>query len=266
MRLADDARHQHGMFSRRQALDSGLSARQLRRRLTYGIWTEPVRNVYADAGLLMTPAAWRWASLLSGGPQAVLSHRSAAEVWDMPVTAPPRPEISVPVSAHARPGPQVKVHRITVPTRNVLAFRRMSVTSRQRTVLDCLLDLPVDQGRTLFDRALQRGWVNLPAMVAAVHDARGRRGVARARAVMAGADPATASQAERVAQGLLAASGITGWVAGHPLLVGGQIVALLDLAFPAVLLAIEIDGWAWHSGPERFQRDRRRQNLLVSTG
>ena len=83
---------------------------------------------------------------------------------------------------------------------------------------------------------------------------------------MAGADPATASQAERVAQELLAGGGITGWVAGHPLLVGGQIVALLDLAFPAVLLAIEIDGWAWHSGPERFQRDRRRQNLLVSTG
>ncbi len=42
--------------------------------------------------------------------------------------------------------------------------------------------------------------------------------------------------------------------------------AQLDLAFPDVLLAIEIDGWAWHSDPERFQRDRRRQNLLVATG
>ena len=156
MRLADDARHQHGLFSRRQALDGGLSARQLRRRLGNGIWTEPAHNVYADAGLLMTPAAWRWAVLLSGGSKAVLSHRSAAEVWDMPVTAPPRPEISVPVSAHARPGAQVMVHRVTVPTRDVRVFGRMPVTSRQRTVLDCLLDLPVDQGRTLLDRALQR--------------------------------------------------------------------------------------------------------------
>jgi very-short-patch-repair endonuclease len=43
-------------------------------------------------------------------------------------------------------------------------------------------------------------------------------------------------------------------------------VATLDLAFPDVLLAIEIDGWAWHGDPERFQRDRRRQNVLVTAG
>ena len=52
----------------------------------------------------------------------------------------------------------------------------------------------------------------------------------------------------------------------HPLLVAGRVVAVLDIAFPLVLLAIEIDGWAWHSDPERFQDDRRRQNALVAAG
>ena len=49
MRLAHVARHQHGVFSRRQALESGLNGRQVRRRVASGVWAQPVNNVYADA-------------------------------------------------------------------------------------------------------------------------------------------------------------------------------------------------------------------------
>ncbi len=52
----------------------------------------------------------------------------------------------------------------------------------------------------------------------------------------------------------------------HKLLVAGHVVAVLDLAFPDRRLAIEIDGWAWHHNPERFQEDPRRQNALVAAG
>nr|WP_168172240.1 DUF559 domain-containing protein [Pseudonocardia sp. AL041005-10] len=40
----------------------------------------------------------------------------------------------------------------------------------------------------------------------------------------------------------------------------------IDLAFPAVQVAVEVDGWAWHSDPERFRTDRRKQNALVAAG
>jgi very-short-patch-repair endonuclease len=266
MRLADIARRQHGVFSRRQVLASGLSAQRVRRRVLVGTWIEVVNEVYADAGLVLTPAAWQWAAVLGCGTQAVLSHRSAAQVWAMPVQTPARPEVTVPLGARPRPGPQVRVHNIALPGRDVRTVRGLRLTSRQRTVLDCLLALRPDEGRMLLDRALQRGWVQLPGIAAAVNDARGRWGAGTARLVLAGADPGTASEAERLAQGLLRAGGVTGWVSGYRLLVGGQVVAVLDLAFPDVLLAIEIDGWAWHSDPERFQRDRRRQNVLVAAG
>ena len=266
MRLANDARYQHGVFSRRQALDSGVSARLVRRRLTAGLWVEPANNVYADSGLSMTASAWQWAAVLSCGERAVVSHRSAAQIWGMPVSAPPRPEVSVPNWLHPRPGPQVNMRAITVPLLDVQNFHGLPVTSRQRTVLDCLLTLPPNQGRTMLDRVLQHGWVQVPGIVRAVHEARGRHGVARARAVLAGADPGTASEAERVALALLTSGGVTGWVGNYKLLIGGQVVAILDLAFPDLRLAIEIDGWAWHSDPERFQEDRRRQNVLVAAG
>ena len=96
--------------------------------------------------------------------------------------------------------------------------------------------------------------------------AKGHHGAAKARRLVSSADPSTVSEAERVAQALLLAAGVSGWVSGHPLLVGGRVVAVLDVAFPEVLLAIEIDGWAWHSDPERFQHDRQRQNALVAAG
>lgn len=41
---------------------------------------------------------------------------------------------------------------------------------------------------------------------------------------------------------------------------------LIDLAFPAERVAVEVDGWAWHVDAERFLSDRRRQNALVNAG
>ena len=41
---------------------------------------------------------------------------------------------------------------------------------------------------------------------------------------------------------------------------------LLDLAFLAVRLALEVDGWAFHSTPDRFVRDRARKRALVADG
>ena len=31
-------------------------------------------------------------------------------------------------------------------------------------------------------------------------------------------------------------------------------------------VAIEVDGWAWHTTPERFVHDRQRQNALANGG
>jgi very-short-patch-repair endonuclease len=43
-------------------------------------------------------------------------------------------------------------------------------------------------------------------------------------------------------------------------------VGRIDIAFPDLKLAIEVDGRAWHVADDRFQRDRSRQNELVRRG
>ena len=60
---------------------------------------------------------------------------------------------------------------------------------------------------------------------------------------------------------LLRAAGITGWKANYP--VGPYKI---DVAFPELKIAIETDGWAFHSDPDAFRRDRKRQNYLILQG
>ncbi len=69
------------------------------------------------------------------------------------------------------------------------------------------------------------------------------------------------SDAERKLVALLRAAGISGWVLGHAF--GPWTI---DLAFPDVRVAIEVDGWAWHVDAERFRNDRRKGNAIVRAG
>lgn len=135
----------------------------------------------------------------------------------------------------------------------------MWVTAVPLTVLESAVELGV-AGSSLVDRALQRR-VDLEDLYRAHCRNLGRHGsVAAAKLLGAAADRA-ASVAERVAMDLLRGAGISGWVWGYR--VGGYE---LDLAFPEKQVAIEVDGWAWHSDVERFRDDRRRQNALVLAG
>lgn len=46
----------------------------------------------------------------------------------------------------------------------------------------------------------------------------------------------------------------------------GRVVARVDFAYPAQRIAIELDGYAFHSGRLSFEADRARQNRIVEAG
>jgi hypothetical protein len=59
------------------------------------------------------------------------------------------------------------------------------------------------------------------------------------------------------------------WITLHPGFIwsaAGKLEYWIDDAFGARRLAVEVDGWAWHSDVDRFAQDRRRQNALVLAG
>ncbi|MGH2726414.1 MAG: endonuclease domain-containing protein [Actinomycetota bacterium] len=46
----------------------------------------------------------------------------------------------------------------------------------------------------------------------------------------------------------------------------GRLVAVVDFAYPDRRLAIEADGYRWHSGRARWEHDRSRSNALMHLG
>lgn len=60
---------------------------------------------------------------------------------------------------------------------------------------------------------------------------------------------------------LLRQAGIEGWRANYP--VSGYQV---DVGFPNVRVAIEVDGLAFHSDADAFVADRQRQNIITLHG
>jgi len=115
-------------------------------------------------------------------------------------------------------------------------------------------------GVKLMDSALQRH-VELRDLWRAHLRNKGRYGSPRARRLLQAASSGARSEAERLLVKLLRTAGITGWTANYP--VGPYKI---DVAFPELKIAIETDGWAFHSDPDAFRRDRKRQNYLILQG
>lgn len=139
------------------------------------------------------------------------------------------------------------------------------VTTVRRTVFDGLRLLDDQAAERWLDRALQQRWTTLDDLRWRVRWWAGRHGSPRLVRLVAGASCGARSRAERLLVAILSTCGVAGWRYNVCVrMPGGEVV--LDAALLGLRLAIEVDGRAWHSGVDRFQRDRTRQNLLVAAG
>ena len=110
------------------------------------------------------------------------------------------------------------------------------------------------------DNALQRH-TGLEELRRAHLRNRGRYGSPAARRLLQSAEGGTRSEAERVFRRLLTRAGISGWTVNTRVL-GYEV----DFLFPDAKLVVEIDGMAFHTDAEVFQRDRTKQNAIALAG
>lgn len=116
------------------------------------------------------------------------------------------------------------------------------------------------------DRAIQCGWLTPRDFELRVRQQPGRTGNTRLRELAELVSDGAAARSERVLHRILRQGGICDWVPNYDVWVDGRLVAVVDVALPERRLAIEVDGMAFHQGPDRFQRDRARQNELIGLG
>jgi very-short-patch-repair endonuclease len=268
VRIDELARVQHGLVTSVQAVDAlGLSRKNrwvAEKRL---ISVQPA--VFRVAG---APETWHQNLLAASlAVDGVVSHRSASELWGLTARA-GHVEVSVPRTVNRTVRPPAIVHRIG-DLRQGLAVERegLRLTDPIRTVIDLGLVMPW----WLVHRAIAKG-ISTKAFtvgeVRALRDALGRpgrNGTGIVRAILDGKVIPLGkeeSELERRFGALARRHEITELALQHEVWHDGRFVARIDAAIPNLKLAIEVDGYEHHSTPDAFQRDRTRQNELVTLG
>src|SRR5580704_914146 len=95
---------QHRVLSRGQALDAGWSESAIRARLDRGRWQQLYRGAYATYSGDPPRLAFLWAAVLSAGPDAVISHETAAELYRLGRRTQRAIHVAVPEERHIRRG------------------------------------------------------------------------------------------------------------------------------------------------------------------
>jgi very-short-patch-repair endonuclease len=256
--LEEFLRRHDGVITLAQATEAGLSRQAVYRRVRSGRWLRCSPGVYFADDRPFTDAARVRAAVWSLGPNATAS-RLAAAWWHGVTKYPPEPvEVTVPkVSNHVR-RPGTKLRRRDLWPADIVERHGLQVTSLPLTVVEAAARR--GGGAKLMDSALQRH-VELRDLWRVHIRNKGRHGSPAARILLQAASDGARSAAERLLIKLLKEARITGWKANYRL--GRWVV---DVAFPTQRLAIETDGWAFHSDQEDFQHDRVKQNDIALMG
>jgi very-short-patch-repair endonuclease len=207
------------------------------------------------ASLLTT----RIAAVVRWDSDAVLTHEAAAAASFWPGIAVPVVRCAVRHERAQRAGFQFSQRRI--PSELIWRRRSLLLTLPALTALD----LSESVGGSAIDQALRTRSTTLALMHTALDLTKGRAGNSKRKELLLDSRDEPWSEAEREFHRLLRAAGITGWRANRPVLLDGLNV-YPDVVFRRERLVIEIDGREFHSDPEVFETDRRRQNLFVLNG
>jgi very-short-patch-repair endonuclease len=221
--------------------------------------------------LVGTPDDLHTRSLIAAqiaGPPAVLTGPSALAVRQLLDEAPwdaLDPGLEPWLIHPSRTRIRARVVRRDPPAATTILGVR--VATAPAAMIDALRLLPAPEARSLCHRAAQTlGHAPMADILAAAKaELRGRVGSSQLHELAAELDQGAHSEAERRLIRILTEAGITGFLTNFKVRLRGRM-AEVDVAFPAIRLAIEVDGMAWHTSPRRFQEDRSRQNALTAEG
>lgn len=141
---------QHGVIARRQLLALGYSRQAIEHRVTKKRLHPLFRGVYAVGRPDVTQKGMWMAAVLSCGPNAVLSHMSAAMLWGVRAIRPHVITLSVPAVGGRKKRRGIVVHRRTLQPTDVTKRDNIPVVS-----LACaLVDLAAERTRGEVERAV----------------------------------------------------------------------------------------------------------------
>ena len=249
----------HGVVTRAQLLNAGVTAREIERRLEAGGLLREHRGVYRVGHMAPSIEATYLAAVLAAGEGAVLSWLAAAHLYGLVKGSPPAAEVTVPKERRIE---GVKVHRCrSLNAQDGARFRGIPVTTVSRTLVDIAAVLPADP----LARACHEAGVRYRTTPAAVEAVLARRptspGARKLRRIIHGDVHVTLSTLEARFLELLQAEALQLPITNRP--AGGRRV---DCRWPDHRLTVELDGYRFHNSRYSWEQDRRREREARARG
>jgi very-short-patch-repair endonuclease len=263
----------HSVIGRGEAIALGVGDQDLARLCDRGLLERISYGTYRLAGARWTDHGRVMAAVVAARQRAAnpglvaATRMTAAWLLGMTRRVPRRCAVIVPASR--TPAPSLafaNVHRSrTLCADDITFVDGVPVTVGSRTIADATINLAVPALMDLIARGLQLGLFTLEQLSEQLRRAGRIRGAPRLRQALVRISPSAdqaESRGENVAFDALSAAGFE-VVRQHPVLHEGATFRL-DLAILALMIAIEIDGYWWHSIPGAKRRDEARQNAIVT--
>jgi very-short-patch-repair endonuclease len=261
-----EAAESQGLVTRKRA-KAFLTESQLRTRLSSKAWVRVFPSVYRVAG---APVTWRQnieALLLWAGKGAALSHRTAAALHGFERFSEGPLELTSRI--RVRPPAGVRLYRVTaIAPCDLEDLEDLTVTNATRTLLDLAATTDSFTLRASIDQALREKKTTLEKLEKIVARSRNRPGVIDLRELLRefnGADGPSESELEYLVLELIRTAGLPKPKVQWRVIAGSKR-RRLDLIFADQRVIIEADGYATHSGIDRFEDDRERNNSLAAGG
>ena len=262
--IAALATRQHGVVSHGQLERLGVSRGAIQHRLRAGRLHRMHRGVYSVGHRRVSAHGRSMAAILACGPDAVLSHRSAAALWGLRPSARPVTDVTTPGRSRRAEGGHRRSTWCAIWTSGIAPSRtgcrsprwpaRFSTSPRRcrRMTWGERWRQPSGSGCSMYARLEE-----------VVDRCRGRRGLRPLRLALETYRPApdTRSELERRFARLCRDAGLPRPAVN--VLVAGILV---DAVWQDRMLVVELDGRAYHGTREAFERDRIRDATLQVAG
>jgi len=260
------ASSQDGVISRKQALDNGMSADAIEGLLRTERWQTLRRGVYLTFTGAPPRAADLWAAVHRAGPDAVLSHQTAAELFKLTDQRSSLIHVTIGERRRVSPLPGVVVHhsnRLDYAVHPGLQPRRTRI---EETVLDLVGEaVTFDAAFGIVCAACQRRLTTSARLAEALAHRTRIRWRHELREALGAIDGGVHSVLEyRYVRRVERPHGLPAASRQAKIVAGGRS-RYLDNLFGDYGLCVELDGQQAHPDDQRWQ-DQRRINAITEQG
>jgi hypothetical protein len=263
--VAELAERQWGVVSRRQLAARGVSRHTADHWLRAGRLHRVHQGVYAAGHTALRAEGHRLAAVLACGPDAVLSHRTAAAQWGLLRTDQTRIDVTAPRGRHGAPG--IRLHRSRcLDAQDTTHCQGIPTTTVSRTLLDLAGTARPSELERALAQAERLQLYDHRAIQATIARNNGHRGTHVLTQATTRKPKWTRNEWEAEFLALIRKAGLPEPETNEPFHAPDHGHCEPDYHWPEHRVIVEIDGFETHGTRAAFHADRAKDAALTASG